>query len=1726
MKLSVWLSGWRQVFQSQQVRRQRRAASTVLNRISVESLEDRSLLSVMSAFAAGTLTLTSNNTASTSISVGAADGNVTVLVNGAALSGLGTIDADTVSGLAIRASNGAHAIDLSGVVPADFAGLTAVIITTGAGNDRITAPTQFAISATTGGGDDVITGGALNDSINGGVGNDSIYGLAGDDELNGAVGNDVIEGGNGADALLGLNGNDTLIGGAGDDSLQGGRGNDALYGEFKVSAAADRGRNELYGNDGDDLLIGGNGRDLLYGGAGQDVLQSGGVDTSDSAGIRIQSASIFEPEAGTATLTFEVTLNQESSETVTVDYATADGSALGTSDYTAVSGTLVFEAGTTLQTLQVTVLSDDIAEVAENFFVTLSNPTNGLILVSQANALIVDSAEVSFSPVGPAPITDGQVENISPDNEVAGAVQAVLPHPTDASIAYVGTVNGGVWKTTNAQAAKPDWKPLTDSQATLAISSLAFDRSNTNRLIAGTGSSSSFGFDGGPAVGLLLSDDAGVTWSSISLTDEGSAGRVTQVLLDGEHIVATTSDGEEGLGDVYVSDDGGVTFKSSEALGLPRANYSDLVADPRNSERLYVGAGGEGVFRSDDGGATWQKVSSNDETSGGLNEHVSSEGATRVRLAIGSDGRVFAAVAIYGQLGYLGYSDDLGVSWTAMDLPTTPDGDDGDPIGVNPEEAEEVEGKDRGPGEPNYQFNRPANVPELEDVVDDAEEAAAEEADREKAGGQGDIHLALVVDPSNSSLVYVGGDLQLGNLFSDAGNSIGAHNYTGRLFRGDTRITPDHQSPSSQWAHLTHSNAVAASPSGGTASSSAPHADSRDLAFDANGRLLLGCDGGVYVRTSPSDNTGDWFSINGSLQITEVHDIAYDANANVVMVGTQDVGSAETSVAGGTSFRTTDQGDGGDVAVNDSGSTSLRFSSSQQLGGFHVREVDADNVVQNEAGIDLGLDEADDGFFEAQFVTPIALNSVDSDRLLIGGENGVFETTDSGETLRRVSPVESVRDLVAGGRHLGASNANVAYAATNSGVFFRGPNDTQLKSTNYPGFGARAVAVNTSDWDQAFVVDFNGQIFSTRDHGDSWSNITGNLSRDVGDQSWRTIEFIPGEEGRVVVGGADGVAFTYADAPGAWVDIGESLPNAVVMDMEYDSKDNVLVVGTLGRGAWIWRDVASGTSSLVTDTSQPEFLGADILLGEAGNDTLTGADQREYFFGGPGRDSLIGSGGDDYLIGDGGNDTLLGGNGNDTLQGEGGNDLLNGEAGDDSVGGGEGGDLLLGDIGLDLLYGDAGNDVLNGGADSDELHGDEGHDVLIGTDSATDTASDELHGGDGNDSLTGGAGDDTLKGGRGNDLLQGFGGDDELDGDAGRDTLNGGDGADDLNGGDGNDLINGGAGDDSLNGGFGSDVLDGDAGADFVDAGGDVGDVQRYVAMQAADVLSLTISTDDFGSSLNVATGLTTDIFAIAGSSSGVEIETLGGDDSVSIEGTDSLVAPVTITVNLGAGNDSLSVAETLSAQVRVNVQGGADNDTLRGGAGDDRLDGQAGNDSLDGGDGADVLTGAAGTDMLKGGNGNDILNGGAGDDLLDGGDGNDQLNGAAGNDRLAGKAGDDSLIGGDGDDTLNGGTGNDTLNGGNGNDLLAGRDGNDLLIGGVGKDTLVGDDGNDSLYAGAGDDVLIGGLGADLVRGQGGVDKLAGNSDGDDIQQNLTSEFEEFFVLSTVLLDAIAALD
>src|SRR5207245_3154175 len=115
--------------------------------------------------------------------------------------------------------------------------------------------------------------------------------------------------------------------------------------------------------------------------------------------ISINDVSLAEGNSGTTSFVFTVSLSNASSQTITVTYATADGTATtADNDYVAANGTLTFNPGDTSKTITVTVNGDTKFEPDETFFVNLSNPINATIADGQGQGTILnDDAQPTIS---------------------------------------------------------------------------------------------------------------------------------------------------------------------------------------------------------------------------------------------------------------------------------------------------------------------------------------------------------------------------------------------------------------------------------------------------------------------------------------------------------------------------------------------------------------------------------------------------------------------------------------------------------------------------------------------------------------------------------------------------------------------------------------------------------------------------------------------------------------------------------------------------------------------------------------------------------------------------------------------------------------------------------------------------------------------------------------------------------------------------------------------------------------------------------------------------------------------------------------------------------------------------------------------------------------------------------------------------------------------------------
>ena len=218
----------------------------------------------------------------------------------------------------------------------------------------------------------------------------------------------------------------------------------------------------------------------------------------------------------------------------------------------------------------------------------------------------VSLSGLSFRCVGPA-LTSGRISDFA-------------VHPDNRSTYYVATSSGGVWKTVNAGTT---YDPIFDGQGSYSIGCVTLDPNNPNVLWVGTGENNnqrSVAYGDG----IYKSSDGGRSWEHMGLKNSEHIGKI---IVDPRNsdVVYVAAIGplwsEGGDRGVYKSTDGGVNWDAVLTID-EHTGVTDLVMDPRNPDVLYaaafqrrrhvftyVGGGpGSGIYKSTDGGLTWEKA--------------------------------------------------------------------------------------------------------------------------------------------------------------------------------------------------------------------------------------------------------------------------------------------------------------------------------------------------------------------------------------------------------------------------------------------------------------------------------------------------------------------------------------------------------------------------------------------------------------------------------------------------------------------------------------------------------------------------------------------------------------------------------------------------------------------------------------------------------------------------------------------------------------------------------------------------------------------------------------------------------------------------------------------------------------------------------------------------------------------------------------------------------------
>ncbi|MBI5761522.1 MAG: pre-peptidase C-terminal domain-containing protein, partial [Planctomycetales bacterium] len=159
--------------------------------------------------------------------------------------------------------------------------------------------------------------------------------------------------------------------------------------------------------------------------------------------VNVVANSVVE-SAGPAATTGTVTINLASSADLTINLSSND-----TSEATVPASVVILAGQLTSAPFNVDAVDDIFIDGAQTVTVTayVSGVASGqdTLQVTDDGTDTVAPGTVLWTAQGPSPIQNGQTENVTPNNEVGGALHAVVAHPTNADILYVGSVNGGIW---------------------------------------------------------------------------------------------------------------------------------------------------------------------------------------------------------------------------------------------------------------------------------------------------------------------------------------------------------------------------------------------------------------------------------------------------------------------------------------------------------------------------------------------------------------------------------------------------------------------------------------------------------------------------------------------------------------------------------------------------------------------------------------------------------------------------------------------------------------------------------------------------------------------------------------------------------------------------------------------------------------------------------------------------------------------------------------------------------------------------------------------------------------------------------------------------------------------------------------------------------------------------------------------------------------------------------
>lgn len=712
----------------------------------------------------------------------------------------------------------------------------------------------------------------------------------------------------------------------------------------------------------------------------------------------------------------------------------------------------------------------------------------------------ISLAGLSFRSIGPA-VTGGRVVDIA-------------VNPFNYSEYYVASGHGSLWKTTNSGTT---FSPIFDANKSYAIGCVKIDPTNPNVVWVGTGENNTqlnviYGD------GIYKTEDGGKTWKNMGLSNSDHIGGIeidpnnTNIVYAAAYGSSRISGGDRGI---FKTTDGGKTWENVLKISDYTGCYQ-VHMDPRFSNILYAVAhqrmrnlytgvyGGpeSGIYKSIDSGLTWEKLK------GGL----PSDDVGRIGMSISpvNPDYLYAIIEATEKDKGVYRSTDRGASWTKQS---------------------------------SYNASAPFYYHELICDTKDVEKVYSN-----------DTFLQVTLD---------GGK---------------------------------------KWSKLGDDK---------------KHVDNHALWIDPNNNrhILAGCDGGVYETFDMAKN----WDFKANIPIAEIYKITTD-NAEPfynVYIGTQDNnslgGPSRTISSAGiinSDWLFTNSGDGFETQV-DWKDPNIIYSQSQ-FGGL-VR-------FDKRSGENLYIQPQDfaDTAYRYDWDAGFLLSEYDNKRLYMGG-NKLMRSDDQGSTWREISP-----DLTRGvpkemQKLMGQSwsidqlakkssmaqivtiaesplDENILYVGSGDGlIHFTTNGGTSWIKSSAPGLPeyTRIHHIIASNFDKLVAYaachnyvggDYKPYIYKTTDGGKNWFSINSNLPENGSTYSVAEDHV---DKNLLFIGTLSGVYFSNNGGK-EWIKFDNGMPPACVMDLDIQRRENDLVVSTFGRGVYI-----------LDDYSPLRFLSEETLKKEA-----------------------------------------------------------------------------------------------------------------------------------------------------------------------------------------------------------------------------------------------------------------------------------------------------------------------------------------------------------------------------------------------------------------------------------------------------------------------------------------------------------------------------------------------